>query len=37
LSNTFGRGRIPQDLAYRGQAGSPAGMLVFDVDLIRIE
>jgi peptidylprolyl isomerase len=28
---------IPQDLAYRGQAGSPAGMLVFDVDLIRIE
>lgn len=28
---------IPQDLAYRGQAGSPRGMLVFDIDLIRIE
>lgn len=28
---------IPQDLAYRGQPGSPRGMLVFDIDLIRIE
>ena len=27
---------IPEDLAYRGQAGRPAGMLVFDVELIRI-
>lgn len=25
---------IPQDLAYRGQPGPPAGMLVFDVELI---
>ncbi len=25
---------IPQDLAYRGQPGAPAGMLVFDVELI---
>ena len=28
---------IPQNLAYNGEAGSPRGMLVFDVDLIRIE
>ena len=28
---------IPQDLAYKGQAGSPRGMLVFDIDLVRIE
>ncbi|MGE0359349.1 MAG: FKBP-type peptidyl-prolyl cis-trans isomerase [Vicinamibacterales bacterium] len=27
---------IPQNLAYKGQAGSPAGMLVFDVELIAI-
>jgi FKBP-type peptidyl-prolyl cis-trans isomerase len=27
---------IPQDLAYRGQAGSPRGMLVFDIELVRI-
>jgi peptidylprolyl isomerase len=27
---------IPQDLAYRGQAGRPAGMLVFDVELLEI-
>jgi peptidylprolyl isomerase len=27
---------IPQDLAYRGRPGPPAGMLVFDVELIRI-
>jgi len=25
---------IPQKLAYRGQAGMPAGMLVFDVELV---
>ncbi len=25
---------IPQDLAYRGQAGAPAGMLVFDIELL---
>ena len=28
---------IPENLAYRGEAGSPRGMLVFEVDLIRIE
>jgi peptidylprolyl isomerase len=28
---------IPQALAYKGEAGSPRGMLVFDVDLIKIE
>ena len=28
---------IPQDLAYKGQPGAPRGMLVFDVELIRIE
>ncbi len=28
---------IPQDLAYRGQAGAPAGMLVFDVELVSID
>jgi FKBP-type peptidyl-prolyl cis-trans isomerase len=28
---------IPQDLAYKGEAGGPRGMLVFDVELIRIE
>jgi peptidylprolyl isomerase len=28
---------IPEKLAYQGQAGSPKGMLVFDVELIRIE
>ena len=28
---------IPQDLAYKGEVGSPRGMLVFDIDLIRIE
>jgi FKBP-type peptidyl-prolyl cis-trans isomerase len=27
---------IPQELAYKGQAGSPRGMLVFDIELIRI-
>jgi peptidylprolyl isomerase len=28
---------IPQRLAYDGQAGAPAGMLVFDVELISIQ
>ena len=28
---------IPQDLAYKGEFGTPRGMLVFDIDLIRIE
>ena len=28
---------IPQNLAYKGEPGAPRGMLVFDVDLIRIE
>lgn len=28
---------IPEELAYKGEVGSPQGMLVFDVDLIRIE
>jgi FKBP-type peptidyl-prolyl cis-trans isomerase len=27
---------IPQDLAYKGQSGSPRGMLVFDIELVRI-
>jgi peptidylprolyl isomerase len=28
---------IPEALAYKGQPGSPQGMLVFDIELIRIE
>ncbi len=28
---------IPQNLAYKGEPGSPRGMLVFDIDLIKIE
>jgi peptidylprolyl isomerase len=28
---------IPQDLAYKGEGGGPRGMLVFDIELIRIE
>lgn len=28
---------IPESLAYRGQPGAPKGMLVFDVQLIKIE
>jgi len=28
---------IPESLAYKGQSGAPQGMLVFDVELIRIE
>lgn len=27
---------IPEELAYKGEANSPKGMLVFDIDLIRI-
>jgi len=27
---------IPQELAYKGQPGAPAGMLVFDVELLKI-
>jgi FKBP-type peptidyl-prolyl cis-trans isomerase len=30
------RFRIPESLAYQGQPGQPAGMLVFDIHLIRI-
>jgi FKBP-type peptidyl-prolyl cis-trans isomerase len=28
---------IPETIAYKGEAGSPRGMLVFDVELIRIQ
>ena len=28
---------IPEDLAYGGAAGAPKGMLVFDIELIKIE
>jgi FKBP-type peptidyl-prolyl cis-trans isomerase len=28
---------IPESLAYQGQPGAPAGMLVFEVELIKIE
>ena len=28
---------IPQNLAYKGEPGAPRGMLVFDIDLIKIE
>jgi peptidylprolyl isomerase len=28
---------VPENLAYKGEAGSPRGMLVFDIELIRIE
>ena len=28
---------IPEGLAYRGQRGAPQGMLVFDVELLKIE
>ena len=28
---------IPETLAYGGRRGAPAGMLVFDVELLRIE
>ena len=28
---------IPENLAYKGELGQPRGMLVFDIELIRIE
>jgi FKBP-type peptidyl-prolyl cis-trans isomerase len=28
---------VPEDLAYKGRPGAPAGMLVFDVELLKIE
>ena len=28
---------IPEDLAYKGRPGAPAGMLVFDVELLSIK
>jgi peptidylprolyl isomerase len=28
---------IPQELAYKGEAGNPRGMLVFDIDLLAIQ
>ena len=28
---------VPQDLAYRGRPGAPAGMLVFDIELLSIK
>lgn len=28
---------IPESLAYKGQSGAPQGMLVFDIELIRID
>lgn len=28
---------VPESLAYKGEAGAPRGMLVFDIELIRIE
>jgi FKBP-type peptidyl-prolyl cis-trans isomerase len=28
---------IPESLAYQGQPGQPKGMLVFDVELIKIQ
>ena len=28
---------IPEELAYKGEPGAPGGMLVFDVELVRIE
>ncbi len=28
---------VPEELAYRGASGSPAGMLVFDIELVAIE
>jgi peptidylprolyl isomerase len=28
---------IPESIAYKGERGQPRGMLVFDIDLIRIE
>jgi peptidylprolyl isomerase len=28
---------IPENLAYKGEPGSPKGMLVFDIELVKIE
>ncbi|MGE3458824.1 MAG: FKBP-type peptidyl-prolyl cis-trans isomerase, partial [Kofleriaceae bacterium] len=28
---------IPEELAYKGRAGKPKGMLVFDVELLEIK
>jgi peptidylprolyl isomerase len=28
---------IPESLAYKGEAGQPKGMLVFDIELVRID
>jgi peptidylprolyl isomerase len=28
---------IPQDLAYKGEPGNPRGMLIFDIELLRIQ
>jgi peptidylprolyl isomerase len=28
---------IPEELAYKGRAGAPQGMLVFDIELLKIE
>jgi peptidylprolyl isomerase len=28
---------IPENLAYQGQSGMPRGMLVFDIELLKIE
>ena len=28
---------IPENLAYKGEAGTPRGMLVFEIDLIEIQ
>jgi peptidylprolyl isomerase len=28
---------IPEDLAYKGRPGAPAGMLVFDVELVKVD
>ena len=28
---------VPENLAYKGEAGSPKGMLVFDIDLVEIK
>jgi peptidylprolyl isomerase len=28
---------VPENLAYKGEAGSPKGMLVFDIELVKIE
>ena len=37
VQGEYARFWIPESLAYKGQAGNPRGMLVFDIELIRIE